>query len=341
MSGVRSRPLVSVAVPCRNEGRYLDEALRSIARQSAGDFEVVISDDASGDDSPAIAAAWCGRDPRFRLVRNPSRLGMTENWNRALAECRGRFVAKLDGDDAWEPRCLELLLAEVGATAGPVAALCRAVECDERLAPIGPWHGEAAFRRAGLDVAARRVENGNFFWRLSLGEFQLWHSDAFLLPRAELAALGGFDERWSCASDTAFYLRLLGLDRPVAHTGTIGVRYRRHPGSVSATFAAHGWKELEGLLVRLDALALDARRLARGSRAVRQVWFQTARDLGALAARRELWAEMPPELRAKLERAVAASPPPPLAVRLEGGLRLSVWRLLRPFRAPRIPGTTQ
>lgn len=322
-------PEISVLVPCWNDGSYLDQALESIAAQSFREFEVIVSDDGSTDDSPAIAAAWAARDPRFRSLRHAENVGMTENWNRALAAARGRFVAKLDADDAWRPELLRTLHLALDQEWPPLAAFCRAVECDETLSPVAPWHGEAAFAPAGLDVGSRLELRGPELWRLSLGEHQLWQSSAFLIRREDLVALGGFDARWSCAADTALQLRLFAVDRTFAHQPYVGVLYRRRSGSVSHRFEAAGWKSQEALLVRLDALARDARRFAPLPRAARQAWWQSWQSLREIVREKPLETAAPERTRGKLAAALAQARRPPLAVRIEGWLRLEAWRLRR------------
>jgi glycosyltransferase involved in cell wall biosynthesis len=322
-----SHPPISILVPCFDDAAFLDEALASIAAQTRGDFEAIVADDASSDDSAAIAGAWAARDPRIRLLRSERNLGMTENWNRALAAASGDLVAKLDADDLWRPRTLELLSAEFGRQQNLLAAFCRVEVAAGGESSCALWQGEQALRAAGFAPEEAHVARGRVFWLLSLADVQLWHSNAFLAPRRELASLGGFDERWSCASDTAVLLRLLAENRPVAHVPYPGVVYRRRAGSVSAQFEEHGWKALEALLVRLDALARDGGRLSPLPRAARQAWWQAWRSLKQLTLREEIWHDMPERLRHKLERNLASVVPPPLAVRLAGWARLQLWRI--------------
>src|SRR4051812_12936561 len=178
-------PRVSVLVPAYEDGAYLDAALRSLAEQTWRDFEVVVADDGSTDDTPAIAAAWAARDSRFRLLRSASNRGMTENWNAALRCARGELVTKLDADDAAAPDFLAAMVPELDDLA-VAAAFCRTVECDDALRAIGPWDGERAFALHGVDPALRTVMTGHEWLAMSFDDHQLWHSDAFLVRREEL-----------------------------------------------------------------------------------------------------------------------------------------------------------
>lgn len=109
-------PLISVIMPVHNGGRFVAEAIRSILNQSFGDFEFVIIDDASTDDSPEIAASFA--DPRVARLRNEQRLGITRTLNRGIGAARGQLVARMDSDDIAHPhrfaRQQELLLGEPG-----------------------------------------------------------------------------------------------------------------------------------------------------------------------------------------------------------------------------------
>jgi glycosyltransferase involved in cell wall biosynthesis len=69
----------------------------------------VVVDDASDDQTVEAVARLA--DPRVRIVRNPTRLGLAGNWNRAASEARGRYVKLLAQDDLLYPRCLELQVA--------------------------------------------------------------------------------------------------------------------------------------------------------------------------------------------------------------------------------------
>src|SRR5688572_7400598 len=119
-----SAPRVSVLVPAWNDGVYLDAALRSLEDQTWRDFEVVIADDGSTDDTPEIAAAWASRDARFSLLRGESNRGMTENWNAALRAARGELLTKLDADDAASPDFLAVMVPELD-DAAVGAVFCR------------------------------------------------------------------------------------------------------------------------------------------------------------------------------------------------------------------------
>ncbi len=96
-----------------NEEGFLTEAVESVLAQSFGDFELIISDDGSTDDTPALARSLAKRDPeRIRVLRSEQNQGKPSALNRALAVRRGELIAWLDGDDVMLPGKLE---RQVGA----------------------------------------------------------------------------------------------------------------------------------------------------------------------------------------------------------------------------------
>lgn len=95
-------PDVSILMPVYNVEGTLTSALRSVVVQSAPNFECVIVDDGSTDRTRAIARRAAARDPRFRAIFREHR-GIVDALNAGLSECRGRFIARMDGDDRMHP----------------------------------------------------------------------------------------------------------------------------------------------------------------------------------------------------------------------------------------------
>jgi glycosyltransferase involved in cell wall biosynthesis len=98
-------PKVSVIIPTRNRAALLRQAIASVLRQSFRDFEIVIIDDASNDDTPAAAAERA--DVRIRYFRHACNRGEGASRNAGIAHSAGDYIAFLDDDDVWLPEKLD------------------------------------------------------------------------------------------------------------------------------------------------------------------------------------------------------------------------------------------
>ncbi len=103
--GYLNRPYVTVTIPMYNNALFIGETIKSVLAQTYTDFELLIYDDHSTDDSYDIAASMA--DPRIKLFRNSENLGPAGNWNRAISKVRGKYVKLVCGDDLLFPECLE------------------------------------------------------------------------------------------------------------------------------------------------------------------------------------------------------------------------------------------
>src|SRR5438132_1625714 len=93
------RPLVSVLVANYNYGAYVGQAIESVLGQTYGDFEVIVCDDGSTDNSCEVIGRYVRQDPRVKLVRKANG-GMASSWNVAYRHSRGEVLCPLDSDDA-------------------------------------------------------------------------------------------------------------------------------------------------------------------------------------------------------------------------------------------------
>lgn len=114
-------PLVSVLIPAWNVAPWIGECLCSVLSQSVADFECIVVDDGSTDDTARVVQSF--GDPRIRLIRQENR-GECMARNRAMEEAKGRFVAFLDADDYWDLCFLEKLLAVFEANPEVDLAFC-------------------------------------------------------------------------------------------------------------------------------------------------------------------------------------------------------------------------
>jgi glycosyltransferase involved in cell wall biosynthesis len=108
-----SNPLVSIGMPIYNEGHFLIETLESLLSQDYQCFEIIISDNASQDETERICREYAEREPRIRYHRNEINIGAIGNFNQAFALSCGTYFTWASGHDLRSPesisRCLEVL----------------------------------------------------------------------------------------------------------------------------------------------------------------------------------------------------------------------------------------
>lgn len=108
----RSSPLFSVVIPTRNRARLLRYALQSALDQVFDDYEIVVSDNCSHDDTAQVVKELS--TPRVRYVRVNRPLPMPEHWEFAITQAQGEYIAFLCDDDAWSPWLLQTVGAALG-----------------------------------------------------------------------------------------------------------------------------------------------------------------------------------------------------------------------------------
>ena len=98
--------LVSIIMPSYNTGRFIKETIESVLAQSYSNWELILVDDCSKDDTDAVLSEYLA-DARIRYIKNETNSGAAVSRNRALREAKGKWIAFLDSDDLWEPEKLE------------------------------------------------------------------------------------------------------------------------------------------------------------------------------------------------------------------------------------------
>jgi len=289
-------PTVSVVVPIYNATRYLAECIESVREQTFSDWELLLVDDGSSDNSAEIARIYARQDRRIRLLYHPrwENRGVSRTRQLGIESATGRYVALLDADDAFEPEKLARQVAELERRSECVLCHAAVHVNDETRSGIARrlemYHGTPA--------AGQRV------YRLSrvpdlLKQNRICLSTTLIRADALRSVPLGFTQLYQHEDWTLMIL--LGLQGPFCFLSNKLVRYRVH-ASASQTQVRRNplvrqYSRVEFLLsilalVEDDHLRADAQRELSGV---------LAETMGIYAGRR--WA-MPEVARERLARAV-------------------------------------
>lgn len=264
---------MSVIVPAYNAGRHIAEALRSVERQTYSDWEVIVCDDGSADETATIAAAFT----RARTVWHAQNQGLASARNTAIESATGELVALLDADDYWLERYLEHQVAlydEHVARAERVGIVSANAHLLEPTGLAAETYGERFGFAEDVSVATLLERNPIFI--------------SVLMPAAALEEVGKFATDLRSAEDLDLWLRMLEAGYTVVSTRTPLVVYRISPGQLSAQPAsmARARQEVYRRALERGSIGGHERRLARRSlrleRAVAAVTGSRCLSLGDL-----------------------------------------------------------
>jgi glycosyltransferase involved in cell wall biosynthesis len=228
-------PAISVLIPTYNYARFLPEAIESVLAQDFRDFELLIVDDCSTDDTAGVVRPFCARDERVHFAVNPSNLGMVNNWNHCLEQARGRYIKFLFGDDRLcHPQALGKMAALLEQHPSATLAASARIILDENSKVVDVWRPLAEGCHNGRKIiTAYLMENGKNL----VGE-----PSAVLFRKSD--ARRGFDAGYRQMVDVEMWFHLL-TKGDLAYTREPLCAFRCHPLQQTElnTLTGVGWKE--------------------------------------------------------------------------------------------------
>jgi glycosyltransferase involved in cell wall biosynthesis len=234
-------PLVSVVLPVRNGARYVGPAVAGILTQTCADLELIVVDDGSTDASADLVRAAAAGDPRLHLISQPA-CGVVAALNKACAQARGRYLARMDADDLALPQRLARQVAYLEehprvAVLGTRALMLRGAELTGLIlgGPCAPPAVAACLRHDNCLI-----------------------HPTVMMRREVFVEAGGYRPLFTDAEDLDLWLRIVerhelaNLPEPLLH-------YRLHDGQVSHAAI------VQMALARLGAYAVAESRRAGGA----------------------------------------------------------------------------
>ena len=136
-------PLISVIMPVYNTAPFVKEAIESVLHQTENDFELIIINDASSDESIEVISGIA--DPRIRIINNEKNLGLAVTLNKGIRAATGKYIARMDGDDiAMHNRFEEQLKAiKIADRKSLISSTCLLI--DESGNKIGKWKDDTKY----------------------------------------------------------------------------------------------------------------------------------------------------------------------------------------------------
>lgn len=240
-------PTVSVIVPNYNHARFLPKRMESILQQSYQDFELILLDDCSTDDSRTILSQYAD-DPRVRFEFNQVNSGSTfKQWNKAVRLAQGKYVWIAESDDYADPRLLERLVAALDTDPRITFANCRS-RCIDEEGRLGtfvdthlnyePGRWAADFCETGHDACR------NFF----LPANPIPNASAVVFRKSFYDLVGGADESLRLCGDWKLWAGM-ALEGKVAYISEPLNYFRFHQNTVRTKSVYSALDVTEGLHV--------------------------------------------------------------------------------------------
>ncbi|WP_028060554.1 glycosyltransferase family 2 protein [Candidatus Solirubrobacter pratensis] len=218
-----SLPTVSVIVPCYRYAEILEGCVDSVLSQAGVEVRVLILDDCSPDDTPAVASRLAAQHPRVEYRRNETNRGLIATANAGLEWADGDYVVLLSADDLLVPGSLQ-----------------RATQVMERNPRVGMVYGRPLYAYAGKPMpvpsgrwAATDIHDGAEWIRLRCRTGHNCISSPEVVVRTSVhRQVGGYDPRCTHTSDLNLWLRIAAVSDIAYVRGIPQAIYRIHPGSM-------------------------------------------------------------------------------------------------------------
>jgi glycosyltransferase involved in cell wall biosynthesis len=233
-------PLLSITVLNYNYAQYLPQCLESILSQTMSDFEVILINDCSSDNSRQVIEKYLA-DPRIRLVDHPSNLGYVGSLIEGCNFSRGKYITVISADDyALQTNSLELA--------------CSALESDPDISfCYSAWNevdDTAAVRHTRRAASRDYIISGPEEFRRLMVSWPVLHSGT-IIRRDSYLAVGGYDPKCKFSVDTTMWFALCSIGK-IAYIDQPLYAYRVHSSNMSGRTDSL-WTVTEELLTGIDA----------------------------------------------------------------------------------------
>ncbi|MTI32487.1 glycosyltransferase family 2 protein [Xanthovirga aplysinae] len=219
--------LISVIMPAYNAGSYISQAIQSILDQTYPNFELLIADDNSLDNTNEIIESY--DDPRIKTYHNDVNLGYLKTCNKLLEKCTGDFITFQDADDWSDLRRLELLLGEFNK--------------DSELGVCGSQYKKVDDKGVCLFVSKYPFDYRTI--REIIPNQYLFLPGSVMLKREVYESFGGYHEYFDrCGYEDVYWLFKIILNYKIININQALYYYRFNPYSITKSFSVQNIKQL-------------------------------------------------------------------------------------------------
>lgn len=226
---------LSVIMAVYNGKLYLPQALESILTQTFRDFEFLVVDDGSTDESAQILAGAARRDPRIQIITNPANIGLTRSLNKVLAKARGTIIARMDADDIALPERFEKQIAFL--------------QENSEVGVVGTAY--YFINEEGGVIGGKTILVDDESIQKALIRFNPFLHSSVMIRKDFLNRVRGYDERYVRAQDYDLWMRLA----PLCHFANLPEVLMKKRFTTSMISYTQERKQIESALrIRFEAL---------------------------------------------------------------------------------------
>lgn len=247
-------PLVSVIIPNYNHEQFLKQRIRSVLQQTFTDFELIILDDASTDNSRAIIEEFKREDGRITFYPSAKNSGSPFiQWNKGVKLAKADLIWIAESDDHASPDFLKVMYEAHAAHSTIALAYCQSNKINEAGTVTGSWKSFTDDINQGLFCNDFIMDGKSFIDQFLIHKNVIPNASAVLFNRNVYNKVGGADENLQSNSDWLTWLKML-LQYPVAFVSKPMNNFRFHTNSViskvHASSSSENYKEQYDLTMR-------------------------------------------------------------------------------------------
>jgi len=239
-SQVVNNPIISIILPVYNGELYIRSAIESILSQSLGNYELIIIDDGSTDNSIKFIRSYS--DDRIKIISHKKNFGLIATLNHGLAIAKGDYIGRMDQDDLSDPKRLEKQL--------------KFLQSSNEIAVVGSLYASVNEHGEFISVAAQPISNEDI--RFGLTTQNCFGHGSILIDKSKIPKqLFHYPEKFEHAEDYALWVTLSTNNIKMANLAEVLYSWRYHAESISSKASIEQQASVDQILIMQDSHRLS------------------------------------------------------------------------------------